>query len=279
MRKLFVVELLALCTSLNWAETVSPQVKPFIKVNAPVVALTHVRVIDGTGALAAEDQTVVIDHGRIGAVGPAARVQVPRGAQVMDLSGKTVVPGFFGMHDHTFYPAGGAGQQRNHHLYSAPRLYLAAGVTSIRTAGTYEPYNDLNLMEDVAKGRVPGPRINATGAYVDEVRGRVNGAENARRLVDYWADEGAKGFKAYTNVTRDELKAAIDEAHKRGLKITGHLCSVTFREAAAMGIETWNTAIRWPPTGPGTRCPTSARGARTRPTTRPWTSRASRCRP
>jgi imidazolonepropionase-like amidohydrolase len=116
-------------------------------------------------------------------------------------------------------------------------MYLASGVTSIRTAGTYEPYNDLNLMEDVREGSVPGPRINATGAYVDQNRGRVSSPDEAKRLVDYWVDEGAVGFKAYTNVTRAELKAAIDEAHKRGVKLTGHLCSVTFREAAAMGID------------------------------------------
>ena len=185
------------------------------------MALTHVRVVDGTGAPAQEDQTLVIENGRIKALGPAAQVQAPAGAQTMDLRGKTVIPGMYGMHDHTFYPAGGAGQQRNHHLFSAPRMYLASGVTSIRTAGTYEPYNDLNLMEEVRDGKVPGPRINATGAYVDETRGRVKGGEDAKRLVDYWVDEGAIGFKAYTNVTREELKSAIDEAHKRGVKLTG----------------------------------------------------------
>lgn len=219
------------------AAQLSDQVRRYVSVSAAVVALTHVRVIDGTGAPAQEDQTVVIENGRIRVLGPAAQVPVPEGAQVMELRGKTLMPGLVGMHDHLFYPAGGRGQQRNHHLFSAPRMYLAAGVTSIRTAGTYEPYNDLNLMENVREGSVPGPRINATGAYVDETRGRVKSPEDARRLVDYWVEEGAVGFKAYTNITREELKAAIDEAHKRGVKITGHLCSVTFREAAALGID------------------------------------------
>jgi imidazolonepropionase-like amidohydrolase len=166
-------------------------VRRYVSVNAPVVALTHVRVIDGTGRAAQEDQTIVIENGRIRSLGPAPQAQVPQGAQMLELNGKTVIPGLFGMHDHLFYPAGGRGQQRNHHLYSAPRMYLAAGVTSIRTAGTYEPYNDLNLMESIRAGHSPGPRINATGAYVDEVRGRVKGGESATRLVDYWADEGA----------------------------------------------------------------------------------------
>lgn len=212
------------------------QIRQFIAVDSGVTALTHVRVIDGTGAPAADDQTVVITGRRITAVGPSSRTQPPAGARIIDATGKTIIPGLFGMHDHTFYPAGGQGGQRNHHLYSAPRMYLAAGVTSIRTAGTYEPYNDLNMKESIDRGGI-GPRINATGAYLDANRGRVNSVEDAKRLVNYWAEEGAIGFKAYTNIRRDELKAGIDEAHKRGLKVTGHLCSVTFREAAALGID------------------------------------------
>src|SRR5262245_28173008 len=106
------------------AAQLSEAVRAYVSVNAPVVALTHVRVIDGTGAPAAEDQTVVITNGKISAVGPAARVTAPPGAQVMNLTGKTVIPGLFGMHDHTFYPTGAAGGGRNHHPFSAPRLYL-----------------------------------------------------------------------------------------------------------------------------------------------------------
>ena len=56
-------------------------------------------------------------------------------------------------------------------------------------------------------------------------------------MVDYWADQGATSFKAYMHITRAELRAAVEEAHRRGLKITGHLCSVTFREAADLGID------------------------------------------
>src|SRR5258705_6383007 len=236
MRRIAVVWGIAMGSALPaFAQSItqldSQVVRQYVSVKGPLVALTHARVIDGTGAAAAEDQTLVIENGRIRSVGPAARAQVPAGAQVLDLTGKTVIPGLFGMHDHLFYPAGGAGGVRNHHPYSAPRLYLAAGVTSIRTAGTYEPYNDLNLKEAIDRGGVPGPRINATGAYLDAVRGRVNSVEDARRLVNYWADEGAIGFKVYTNIKRDELKAAIEEAHKRGLKVTGHLCTIGYREA------------------------------------------------
>src|SRR5215472_9630654 len=65
----------------------------------------------------------------------------------------------------------------------------------------------------------------------------LTGPDDARRLVDYWAAEGATSFKAYMNITRDELAAAIREAHTHKIKLTGHLCSVTWHEAIAMGID------------------------------------------
>src|SRR6266513_1504522 len=118
--------------------TLTPAVKQYVAVDTPVVALTHVRVIDGTGAPPKEDQTLIIRDGNIVALGAARATSVPDGA---------------------------------------------------------------------------------------------------RRFVAFWADAGATSFKAYMNITRAELAAAVDEAHKRGLKITGHLCSVTYREAADLGID------------------------------------------
>jgi imidazolonepropionase-like amidohydrolase len=72
-----------------------------------------VRVVDGTGSAPLQDQTIVIEAGKIRTVGPAASMNAPAGARVLDLRGKTVIPGLFGMHDHTFYPSGGTGGQRN----------------------------------------------------------------------------------------------------------------------------------------------------------------------
>ena len=134
-----------------------PGVKPFLASEAPVVALTHVRVIDGTGAAAREDQTVIVDHGKIAAVGPAASTPVPAGAQVMDLTGHTVIPGLVGMHEHLFYPGGGGVPMYPEMAYSFPRLYLASGVTTARTAGSIEPYTDLNIRKLIDSGRMPGP--------------------------------------------------------------------------------------------------------------------------
>jgi imidazolonepropionase-like amidohydrolase len=75
----------------------------FVRPMAPVVALAHVRVIDGAGAPGKDDQTVIIEHGRISAVGDAGAVSIPAGASTLDLHGRTVIPGLVGMHDHLFY--------------------------------------------------------------------------------------------------------------------------------------------------------------------------------
>src|SRR5436309_4173018 len=141
-------------------------VKAYVTVSDPVIALKGVRVIDGTGAAPAENQTVLIENGRIKAVGSASSVTVPANAKVMDLAGHTVVPGFVGMHDHIHYSAAG---WRNINLsFSSPRLYLAAGVTTIRTTGSLVPYEDMNLKQDIDAGKSPGPRMNIYGPYITD---------------------------------------------------------------------------------------------------------------
>ena len=221
------------------AATLSNLTRSFVSVDAPVVALTHVTVIDGTGAPLKTDQTIVIRDGKIASVGPASGASVPSGARVIDLAGHTVVPGFIGLHDHTFYTTSARSQQIT---TSAPRLYLASGITTIRTTGSMSPYQELNLRRAIDKGETPGPRMFVTGPYLTGERAgsgmhAITTADEARRTVNYWADEGATWLKFYTTVTRDAMKAVIDEAHKRGLKVTGHLCSVSFREAVALGID------------------------------------------
>ncbi|MGH9775319.1 MAG: amidohydrolase family protein [Candidatus Acidiferrales bacterium] len=223
-------------------QEISREVAPFVRVHAPVVALAHVRVIDGTGSAALEDQTIIINGGKITALGPADKTAVPAGAQVLDLKGYTVIPGMVLMHEHFFYPAGGAAMYAELG-FSAPRLYLACGVTTARTGGSIEPYTDLELKRMIDAGKIPGPKMRVTGPYLEGEGAytpqmhTLSGPEDARKLVAYWGDEGATSFKAYMHITRAELSAAIEEAHKRGFKVTGHLCSIGFREAAALGID------------------------------------------
>ncbi len=222
-------------------ETLSQQTREYVSVDADIIALTNVRVIDGTGTPARANQTIVIDGGRITAVGNTSDVTVPATAQVLDLTGHTVIPGMVGLHNHLYYTAaGGRGAQLT---YSAPRLYLGAGVTTVRTTGSRAPYAEINLKNVIDMGRSPGPRIHITAPYITGGRGinttmtLLNTPEEARRFVAYWVEEGATWLKAYANVGRAELSAAIDEAHEHGIKVTGHLCSVSFTEAVAMGID------------------------------------------
>ena len=221
--------------------TLPATVSAYVSVDAAVIALTHVRVIDGTGAAARADQTIVISDGRIASVGPAASATIPAGAQTIDGTGKSVIPGLVMVHEHLFYPSG-PGVYGNF-TESFTRLYLAGGVTAMRTGGNMNGFGELGMAKATNAWQKAGPWIDATAPYLEGPGlplGQVHAltdAADARRLVNYWADMGATSFKAYMHITRDELRAAADEAHKRGLKITGHLCSVTYREAAAAGID------------------------------------------
>src|ERR1041385_1308092 len=221
----------------------APDRQQFIRTEAPLVALTHVRVIDGTGAAAKEDQTLVISNGKIDSVEPSASAKIPANAQTIDLTGYTILPGLVGMHDHMFFPMGGSPPMYSDMGSSFPRLYLAFGVTTIRTTGSVAPYTDLEIKRLIDSGRMIGPKMFITAPYLEgrgsftPVMHELTGADDARRMVNYWANTGATSFKAYMNITRDELRAVVEEAHKRGLKVTGHLCSVGYREAAEIGID------------------------------------------
>lgn len=245
MRRLLTALMVVSCATCFAQPQPQPTIKDFIRVQSPVIALEHVCVIDGTGATAKADQTVIISGGKITAIGNAGVVPVPPDAKRMDMTGHTALPGLVGMHDHLFYPAGGgAGGELYHDMtFSFPRLYLAGGVTTIRTTGAVEPYTDLEIKRAIDAGKMIGPKINVTGPYLDGPglpliqAHKLTGPEDATRTVEYWAAEGAGSFKAYNFLTRAELKAAIDAAHKHGLTMTGHLCSIGFREAAELGID------------------------------------------
>ncbi|MCI0403339.1 MAG: amidohydrolase family protein [Acidobacteria bacterium] len=229
---------------LAQASALSPQVKEFVAVDAPVVALTRVRVIDGRGTPPRPEQTILIEGGSIKALGPAASVLVPAGAKVLELPGHSVFPGLVGMHEHLFYTA--AIEQGlpvvKPMSWSFPRLYLGAGVTTIRTTGSIAPDTDINLKQRIDAGQSPGPKIHLTSAYLEGPEGLLElslhrAPEEVARTVDYWSSRGARWFKAYIHLTTTQLGAAVDAAHTRGARVTGHLCSVTFREAATLGID------------------------------------------
>jgi enamidase len=220
---------------------VAPNVRGYVSVDTTIVALTNARIIDGTGAPAIENQTLIIRDGKIAAIGPSNRTTIPSGAQTIDLAGKSVIPGLVMVHEHLFYPTG-PGTYGNL-ATSFSQLYLAGGVTSMRTGGNMNGFGDINLAKSIERGEALGPWIDATAPYLEgpglglsQVRTLIDTAD-ARRQVEYWSDMGATSFKVYMNIRRAELKAVTDAAHKRGLKVTGHLCSITYREAAELGID------------------------------------------
>jgi hypothetical protein len=128
--------------------------------------------------------------------------------------------------------------------FSFPRLYLAAGTTTISTCGSIEPYSDIRIKKDIDLGLTPGPfhgtklllTLKAISSVFPQMKENKT-PEEAAAFVDYWADQGFTSFKAYIGVDKPTLKAAIDAAHKRKLKITGHLDMVIYQEAAALGMD------------------------------------------
>src|SRR5690349_934979 len=242
MTKISLATLLVLFCVVTNVFTQTPD-RQFIRTDAKLIALTHVRVIDGTGAEPKGDQTIIISDGKIQSVQPAATAKIPPNTQTLDLNGYTVLPGLVGMHNHMFFPMGGSPPMYSNMGISFPRLYLALGVTTIRTTGSVAPYSDLEIKKLIDDGRMIGPKMHITAPYLEGVGSftpvmhTLTGPDDARKLVNYWADLGATSFKAYMNISRAELRAVVEEAHKRGLKVTGHLCSIGYKEAAEIGID------------------------------------------
>jgi imidazolonepropionase-like amidohydrolase len=235
------------------AQSISPTVEAYLKVKGPRVLLRHVRVIDGTGAAPLEDRDVFLRDGKIAEIEPAGKISCNDCGQEFDLTGRTIFPGIVGMHDHLYWIARPDADSDRHDAqppllvpqmtFSAPRMYLAAGVTTMRTTGSVETYTDLNLKHEIDANHLPGPHLDVTGPYLEGTGSpfiqmhQLATAAEAKAMVDFWAAQGVTSFKAYMYITRAELKAAIDEAHAKGIKVTGHLCSVTYPEAAELGID------------------------------------------
>lgn len=230
--------------SFSYAQEFTPEVSRFIKIGAPVIVLTDAKVMDGTGRPAKVHQTIVIRNGLISETGTDKEVSIPAGAQVINCSGKTVIPGLVMLHEHLFYTMFLDRYFNIAEMSSTfAKMYLAGGATTIRTAGSIEPQTDLAIKRMIGEGKLAGPNMDVTAPYIERpgydipALNTIKDSAEAAASVIFWANKGCTSFKMYMHATRQDLQAVVREAHKRGLKITGHLCTLTYREAAELGID------------------------------------------
>lgn len=233
------------------AQDFTPQVKAFITVDTTIVAIKNVMIIDGTGGAIKKNQTIIIKNNKIETIGNTSKVVIPAETLIIDGTGKTVIPGLVMLHEHLFYTKFfedwfSVGQM----TFTFPRLYLAGGVTTMRTAGSIQPQTDLNVKQWIIEGKMTGPKMDVTSPFIEREGlpiaelGFIKDTKEVSEIVNFWADRGVTSFKLYNNVTKEDMKICIEEAHKRGLKVTGHLCSVTYEEASNLGIDNLEHGFR-----------------------------------
>jgi imidazolonepropionase-like amidohydrolase len=224
----------------------SNETKKYIEYNDAIIVLKNGLLIDGKGDAPKPKQTLIIKNGKIEWLGDDAKANFPKGANSIDLNGKAIMPGLIMLHEHMYISASSK-EPKYPNLrqlpVSFPKMYLASGATTIRTCGSIEPYSDIRIKKDIDSGLFPGPSIELTAPYIEGKSSRFpqmkenKTPEEAAVFVNYWADQGFTSFKAYIGVDQPTLKAAINAAHIRKLKITGHLDRVTYKEAAELGMD------------------------------------------
>jgi len=188
------------------------QTTPLVEVGS--FALVNARIVQGTDAAPIESGTLVVRDGRITAVGPSATTRIPGGVTTVEARGATIIPGLWDMHAH-------ASQ-----IDWAP-VYLASGVTTIRDLGGD---NDMlvAIRDVIRSGAALGPRYLLAG-LVDGPGPRAFGAVSAatpdegRVVVRKYRDRGFEQIKIYSLVAPEVVKAIVEEAHKLGLTVTGHV--------------------------------------------------------
>ncbi len=227
-----------------YSQKFTPSVSKFISDSAKTIAFVDAKIIDGTGASSNTHQTLVIDNGHIVQIGPTQNIKIPEGASIINCTGKTIIPGTVMLHEHLYYTMMLDDYFNVQEMpFSFPRMYLAGGATTIRTGGSIEPQTDLNIKQMIREGKLIGPEMDVTAPYFERKGWDIpslniikDSAEAAASVI-FWANKGCTSFKMYVHALKEDLIAVVREAHKRNLKVTGHIGTVTYREAAELGID------------------------------------------
>ncbi len=220
----------------NQTVKISDSTTPYPKYQEKRMVFTNATLIDGTGKSIKPNQTIIIENGLFKAIGNDGDIQIPKTTVVINLKGKTIIPGIVGMHNHLHIP-------RFPYVGDiASKLYLASGVTTIQTCGAASPNREIALSKNIENGNQIGPDIIPSAPFITGKGGNPNmiiprNEQHLRDTMQHWINQGVKWFKVYRNTSPDDLRIIIDEAHKNNAKVRGHLCSVTFEEATKLGID------------------------------------------
>lgn len=225
-------------------------------IHAQPLVLAGGRLIDGYGGPPIENAVVIIEGNRIKAVGREGSIEIPAGARVIDTNGYTVMPGMMDMHvhlmivghgDYEHWDATYPSRFRDVIMPVSAKQLLMAGVTTARDLGA--PLEDIVAVKNrINRGEIPGPRLFVSGPFLQKTntpltakfRWVVNGPDDARKKVQTIVAGGADVIKLIDQdqMTLEEVKAIVDEAHKLGKHVAAHAHrSEEIRQGLRAGVD------------------------------------------
>ena len=240
---ILVSALLLIFHQMSFGQALSKQVTNFIEVQDSILVIKNVTLIDGTGGVVKYNQDILLRNNKIAAIGNTGEITLPGNVRIIDATGKTLIPGLIMMHEHLFYGKPFDNHYKGTHMTNSfPQMYLAGGVTTMRTAGSLEANADLNVRNLINNGKLTGPTIDVSTPHIERVGfipqlQSLYGDENSENWLNYWFNKGITSVKVYNNISKDDLSEIIKISHAKNIKVTGHLCSITYREAADLGID------------------------------------------
>ncbi len=224
-----IIPIVAIALSLATLFAPAPQAQT----TAPTVALVNARIIDGTGRAPIDKGTIVLVNGRIDAVGPSASVKIPAGAQRIDESGKTIVPGFINAHAHLNVERNATLPVRDD-LVRRLKTYAMYGITSTVSLGSTmaDEMTGFDLMHEQDH-----PALDRARLYTAGLNAIGKTPEEARASVDRLAGLHAQVIKFHINGSPNDMprpvwSAIIDEAHKKNMKVAVHIYYIKDAQAA-----------------------------------------------